>query len=101
MLKYIITLYISQVKSVFSNPDGFQPYRLSYKCLSAITIISMRFLHTLNEVFRNAFSGIWWAVSTLLTVGYGDIYPITPMGQLLSIFYLVWFQNQAYNEYNP
>ena len=38
------------------------------------------------EVFTNAFSGIWWAVSTLLTVGYGDIYPITPLGQLFSIF---------------
>ena len=25
------------------------------------------------EVFTNAFSGIWWAASTLLTVGYGDI----------------------------
>ena len=36
-------------------------------------------------VFTNAFSGIWWAVSTLLTVGYGDIYPVTPMGQLFSI----------------
>lgn len=38
------------------------------------------------EVFRNAFSGIWWSVSTLLTVGYGDIYPITPMGKAVSIF---------------
>lgn len=37
------------------------------------------------EVFSNAFSGIWWAVSTLLTVGYGDIYPITPMGKIVSI----------------
>jgi len=37
------------------------------------------------DVFTNAFSGIWWAVSTLLTVGYGDIYPITPMGPLFSI----------------
>ena len=37
------------------------------------------------EVFRNAFSGMWWAVSTLLTVGYGDIYPVTPMGQLFGI----------------
>ena len=37
------------------------------------------------EVFRNAFSGMWWATSTLLTVGYGDIYPITPMGQILGI----------------
>lgn len=38
------------------------------------------------EVFSNAFSGIWWAASTLLTVGYGDIYPITPAGKMFGIF---------------
>lgn len=38
------------------------------------------------EVFKNAFSGIWWAASTLLTVGYGDIYPVTFMGKLFGIF---------------
>lgn len=37
------------------------------------------------EVFQNAFSGIWWSVSTLLTVGYGDIYPVTTMGRVFSI----------------
>ena len=37
------------------------------------------------DVFVNAFSGIWWSVSTLLTVGYGDIYPITPLGKFFSI----------------
>ena len=36
-------------------------------------------------VFKNAFSGIWWSASTLLTVGYGDIYPITPLGKFFSI----------------
>lgn len=37
------------------------------------------------DVFSDAFSGIWWAVSTLLTVGYGDIYPITTMGKIFGI----------------
>ena len=37
------------------------------------------------DVFQNAFSGIWWSVSTLLTVGYGDIYPITIAGKALGI----------------
>lgn len=37
------------------------------------------------DVFTNAFSGIWWSVSTLLTVGYGDIYPITTLGKLFGI----------------
>ena len=38
------------------------------------------------EHFSNAFSGIWWSVSTLLTVGYGDIYPVTIGGRLMAIF---------------
>ena len=40
-------------------------------------------------VFKNAFSGFWWAVATLTTVGYGDIYPVTVlcriMGALIAI----------------
>lgn len=37
------------------------------------------------EIYKNAFSGIWWSAATLLTVGYGDIYPVTTMGQIMAI----------------
>ena len=35
--------------------------------------------------FKNAFSGIWWSTSTLLTIGYGDIYPVTVGGKIMAI----------------
>lgn len=35
------------------------------------------------ENFSNIPETMWWGIATLTTVGYGDIYPITPLGQFL------------------
>lgn len=38
------------------------------------------------DKFPNVFACFWWAIATLTTVGYGDVYPITAMGKLISGF---------------
>lgn len=36
------------------------------------------------DKFQSIFQALWWSVATLTTIGYGDIYPITPYGQVLA-----------------
>ncbi len=36
------------------------------------------------DVFGSVYDGLWWAVVTLTTVGYGDIQPVTVGGRLLA-----------------
>ena len=32
------------------------------------------------------FDALWWSASTITTVGYGDIYPVTAVGRLIAVF---------------
>ena len=39
--------------------------------------------------FSSVFDSLWWAIVTLTTVGYGDVYPITVGGKVFTFFILL------------
>ncbi len=42
------------------------------------------------EAFASIFHSLWWAMVTLSTVGYGDVYPITVGGKVFTAFVIVF-----------
>lgn len=38
------------------------------------------------EKFPDIPSTMWWAVVTITTVGYGDVFPVTPWGKVIGVF---------------
>ena len=52
----------------------------------ASSLLMYNFEHEAQpEAFANAFSGFWWAANSLLTVGYGDVVPITLAGRICGL----------------
>ncbi len=42
-----------------------------------------------NANIKNLYDAIWYSIVTLTTVGYGDFYPVTPLGKILGLLFII------------
>jgi len=63
--------------------------------LAGFTLITSAVAFTIAEDVGNGrrinsfFDALWWSASTITTVGYGDIYPVTVAGKIIAVFTMV------------
>lgn len=50
-----------------------------------ILISALLVFHAEPETFNTFFDAIYWATESLATLGYGDIYPVTTMGKIITM----------------
>lgn len=61
---------------------------LTFAVMAVLLVIASSLMYYAeNAAQPEAFSSIpasfWWAIATLTTVGYGDVYPVTPVGRVI------------------
>lgn len=50
-----------------------------------ILISALLVFHAEPETFNSFFDAVYWATESLATLGYGDIYPVTTMGKIITM----------------
>ena len=55
-------------------------FALGYILVSALIVFNVE-----GDSFNNFFDAIYWATVSLTTVGYGDIYPVTTAGRIITM----------------
>jgi len=57
---------------------------ISLQCIVVAGVLFYAVENGHNPQIKNIGDGIWWAIVTLTTIGYGDIYPWTAVGRILA-----------------
>ncbi len=101
VVRLLRVLRIIRLLKIKRYSDAMDRYRQALKLIAAeatlftgvafVFIIGFAFLiyefeHEMQpDKYSNLFDAVWWAVISLTSVGYGDVYPLTAAGRMLTL----------------
>jgi len=90
LVKYNKTLDKFQ-KAIYNAKEEFIIFFISTIIMFYLASVGIYYFENKAqpEAFSSIFDSMWWAVATLTTVGYGDIYPITVGGKIFTTIMLL------------
>ncbi len=73
---------------------ALRPLRVAWTAaavvLAAVTIIAGMLMRVTDpHSFPNIGLGLWWAIQTTTTVGYGDVVPTSALGRIIAAFVMI------------
>lgn len=71
------------IKSIKAELMIFSIINICFIYLAAVLVYHAEHA-TGSNMFSSMFDALWWATVTFTTIGYGDIYPITPIGKMIT-----------------
>ena len=101
VVRLLRVLRIIRLLKIKRYSSALERYRLALKLIAAeaalfsgvafVFILGFAFLiyefehEAQPDVYSNIFDSLWWAVISLTSVGYGDVYPVTAAGRMLTL----------------
>ena len=87
----ITTTTFATIRKMMSHvfQEKREELTLSFLLTSFLIIVASCIMYFIEheaqpDLFSSIPASMWWSVSTLTTVGYGDMYPITPLGKTIA-----------------
>ncbi|WP_102345233.1 potassium channel family protein [Bacillus sp. Marseille-P3661] len=71
---------------LFISLTKINNWLLLWASLSLVLFSTLIIAYLEPETFPTLFEALWWVMTTVTTVGYGDYYPVTVAGRIYAIF---------------
>lgn len=81
--------FLYRLRVMFTQPVFFAITFLVFVFVLGSSTLIYFIEHDINPDMNSFLNAIWWSVTTITTVGYGDVLPITPAGKIVGILMML------------